>query len=58
MYQNTSGDVLVASCRFSGLWLIGRVMLADTDSHGVLLSQTHVLRQDPLRTHDVWREDK
>jgi hypothetical protein len=37
---------------------IDRVMSAETDSHGVLLRQTHVLRQDPWRTHNVYRENK
>jgi hypothetical protein len=33
------------SCHFCGLRLIGRVMSADTDSGGVLLSETKVLTQ-------------
>ena len=39
--QKTSGGLLVASCCFLGLGQIGRVMSAETDSHGVLLRQTH-----------------
>ena len=31
---------------------IGRVMSADTKSRGVLLRQTHMLRQEPWKTHD------
>ena len=47
-----------ASYHFRGLGLIGRVMSDDTDSAGVLLSQTHMLRQDLWGTCDVWREYK
>jgi hypothetical protein len=48
----------VASCHFFRLKLIGRVMSAETDSYEVLLSQAHMLRKDPWKTHDVWREYK
>jgi hypothetical protein len=44
--QKTSGVVLVASCHFCGLRPIGRVRSADTDSRGVRLRQTHVLREE------------
>ena len=44
--KKTSGGVLVASCCFCGPRAIGRVMSADTDFRGVLLRQTHMLRQD------------
>lgn len=36
--------MLVASWHFCDLGLIGRVISADTDSHRVLLRQTHILR--------------
>ena len=42
MYQKTSDDVPVASHNFLGLGQTGRVMSADTGSHGVLLRQSHV----------------
>ena len=41
------------SCCFFGLWLIGRVMSAETDTHA---EGKQVLRQGPWRTHDVWRD--
>ena len=52
--------MLVASCHFLGLGAIGRVTSAETDASGVLLRQTHMLRQGMWwgKTHDVWGEYK
>lgn len=46
-----------ASCRFLGLGLMGGVTSAEMGSRRVLLRQTHGLRQDQWRTHDIWREN-
>jgi hypothetical protein len=40
---------------FHRLWLIGRVMWAETYTYA---EANHVFRQDLWRTHDVWREYK
>ena len=47
--------LLAASLR---LGPIGRMMSADIDSQKVLLKQIDMLRQDPWKTHNVWREYK
>ena len=52
-YQKSSGGVLAASGYFLGLGLISRVMFADTDSWGVVLRQTHMLRQDTGEARSV-----
>ena len=41
MHQKTFGGALIASCCFLRLWSIGRMISADTDARGVLLTQTH-----------------
>jgi hypothetical protein len=52
-HQKSSGDILVASCCFLGLWLIGRVMSADTDSCGIVIKQTHMLRQELCEDNSI-----
>jgi hypothetical protein len=45
----------VASCCFHRLGLIGRVMSTETDA---CAKARHMLRQDPWRASDFWREYK
>ena len=47
--------MLLASCHFYALRPIGRVMPADSDSRAEV---RHMVRQDPWKTCDVWREYK
>ena len=53
--KNNSAGMLVASCWFQGLWPIGRVISADTDSPAEL---RHMVGQDLWSIHDDWREYK